>query len=133
MHTRSKWFAGFWLVLALAALGASKREGPYEVRCQWDVMVPMRDGVRLATDVYLPARAGKPLDERLPTILMRLPYNKRATEKPHRDGLYFASHGYAVVFQDTRGRYKSEGVWHMLVDEGPDGYDTAEWIARQPW
>ncbi len=121
------------VALVTAGLGAAKREGPYELAWRKDVMVPMRDGVRLAADVYLPARDGKPLAERLPTILMRLPYNKRATEKPHGEARYFATHGYAVVFQDTRGRYKSEGVWHMLVDEGRDGYDTAEWIARQPW
>jgi putative CocE/NonD family hydrolase len=121
------------VILVLASLGAARREGPYGLAWQKDVMVPMRDAVRLAADVYLPTLDDKPVTDRLPTILMRIPYNKRAGEKPHSDARYFASHGYAVVFQDTRGRYKSEGVWHMLADEGPDGYDTAEWIARQPW
>ena len=49
------------------------------------------------------------------------------------DGRYFAAHGYAVVFQDTRGRFRSEGVWHMLTDDGRDGVDTCAWIAKQPW
>ena len=121
-----------WLLFsATAALAAA--EGPYEVGVQRDVMVAMRDGVRLATDVYLPAKDGKPPAERLPTILMRTPYSKGPGDKGHGDALYFARHGYAVVFQDTRGRYKSEGVWHWLADDGPDGSDTAEWIARQGW
>ncbi len=92
-------------------------------------MVPMRDGVRLATDVYLPARNGQPVAGKWPTILMRTPYGKQN----EGDGRYFATHGYAVVFQDTRGRFRSEGVWHMLTDDGRDGVDTCAWIAKQPW
>ena len=92
-------------------------------------MVPMRDGVRLATDVYLPGRNGQPVAGKWPTILMRTPYGKRN----EGDGRYFAARGYAVVFQDTRGRFRSEGVWHMLTDDGRDGVDTCAWIAKQPW
>jgi uncharacterized protein len=98
-------------------------------------MVPMRDGVRLATNVYLPAGDTVLIGERRPTILVRTAYGKdndgaiRLSVNPS----YFASQGYAVVVQDTRGRYRSEGVWHMLTDDGPDGYDTAEWIGRQAW
>lgn len=114
------------LVLAPAfAAGAS-----YDVVRRDDVMVPMRDGVRLATDVYLPAQGGQPLAEKWPTILMRTPYGKMDY---HADGQYFAAHGYAVVFQDTRGRFHSEGVWHMLSDDGRDGVDTCAWIGKQPW
>lgn len=104
--------------------------GPYGVTVNKDIMVPMRDGVRLATDVYLPTEQGLVLEKELPTILMRLPYNKGDVNGV---GLYYASHGYSVVIQDTRGRYKSEGVWHMLTDDGEDGYDTAAWIEAQPW
>lgn len=93
-------------------------------------MVAMRDGVRLATDLYLPVRDGKLASGKWPTILMRSPYNKAEDES---DGRYFAAHGYACVFQDTRGRYHSEGAWHMLTDDGPDGVDTCHWIVRQPW
>lgn len=95
-----------------------------------DVMVPMRDGVRLATDIYLPARNHVPIPGRYPTILQRTPYGKRRWADV---GPYFASHGYAVVQQDTRGRFNSEGTWRMLVDDGRDGQDACNWIARQPW
>jgi putative CocE/NonD family hydrolase len=95
-----------------------------------DLMVAMRDGTRLATDVYLPARDGQPADERLPVILTRTPYGKSGARN---FGQYFARHGYVFVAQDTRGRYASEGVWHWLTDDGRDGADCAAWIARQPW
>jgi len=95
-----------------------------------DVMVPMRDGVRLATDIYRPLVDGEATREPHCVILTRLPYNKDGAKTI---GRYFASHGYVVVAQDTRGRYKSEGVWQMLVDDGPDGVDCAAWIGRQPW
>src|SRR5437660_1401304 len=46
---------------------------------------------------------------------------------------YSATHGYVFAAQDTRGRYKSDGVWHMLTDDGPDGVDICAWLAKQPW
>jgi len=95
-----------------------------------NVMVPMRDGVQLATDIYRPAVDGKAVEEKLPVILTRTPYNKRGGKKA---GEYFAQNGYVVVAQDTRGRYQSEGVWHMLTDDGRDGADCAAWIGKQPW
>ncbi len=114
-----------------------------EVTVRRDLMVPMRDGVRLATDVYLPAGYGTAVP--LPALLTRTPYSKDAAgvtattpgQRP-RTGVqamsrYFASHGYAVVVQDVRGRYKSEGVWRMLHDDGPDGVDTCAWIGKQAW
>ena len=121
-----------WLVLLLPLVGHAQ-DGPYQVELQHNVMVPMRDGVRLATDVYLPTRDGQVLTERLPAILMRTPYGKGSGDNGNADGHYFARWGYAVVFQDTRGRYDSEGTWHMLLDDGPDGFDTAAWIAQQSW
>ena len=116
--------------LVLGSQGAWAREAEYEVAVENDVMVPMRDGVRLATDVYLPSRNGEPIEGRLPTILTRTPYNKDGSRG---SGQFYAARGYAFVAQDTRGRYKSEGVWHMLTDDGPDGVDAAAWIGRQPW
>jgi putative CocE/NonD family hydrolase len=123
-------------------VAASKTEkksnaGPYDVRTEIDVMVPMRDGVKLATDLYFPlghknnGPEAKPLPERLPVLLIRTPYGKGAGKSG--DGRYFASHGYAVVVQDTRGRYGSGGVWRWLSDDGPDGFDCCEWIVKQPW
>ncbi len=125
-----------WLVavtcLALLPLEiATGGDGPFAVEAAVDVMVPMRDGVRLATDVYRPTHDGKPLADPRPIVLIRTPYNKGNGES--REAKYFASHGYVTVVQDTRGRYRSEGVWHWMTDDGPDGFDCAAWIAAQPW
>src|SRR5215475_6185204 len=68
-----------------------------------NVLVPMRDGVRLATDVYLPARGGRPLDGARPVLLHRTPYNKTETETLLGHGRWFAARGYVVVDQDCRG------------------------------
>jgi len=117
-------------LVALLPAVSTAENGPYDVVVERDVMVAMRDGVRLATDLHFPARNGARIDGKLPAILRRTPYDKETAQNVAQ---YFASHGYAVVFQDTRGRFKSEGVWHMLNDDGGDGFDCTEWIARQPW
>jgi putative CocE/NonD family hydrolase len=96
-----------------------------------DVMVPMRDGTRLATDIYLPAQGGAPLAGKFPSVLTRTPYGKSggadATAK------MFVPYGYALVIQDVRGRYKSEGHWFPIRDDPNDGFDTAAWIGAQAW
>lgn len=97
-----------------------------DIQVEKNVMVPMRDGVKLATDIYLPAVNA----EKLPVILTRLPYNKDGAKS---FGEYFASQGYAFVAQDTRGRYASEGTWHFMTDDGRDGTDCAAWIGKQAW
>ncbi len=103
-----------------------------------DLMVPMRDGTRLATDVYLPARDGASAPGRWPTLLGRTSYDKEADWLwVNPVAKYFVPRGYAVVLQDLRGRHRSEGrgqYFHVVnPHEGPDGYDTVEWIAAQPW
>jgi putative CocE/NonD family hydrolase len=98
-----------------------------------DAMVPMRDGVRLATDIYLPAKDGMALAGKFPTILDRTPYDKVPRAPLANDPEYFARRGYAFVFQDSRGHGNSEGEFSIYVDEGKDGYDTVEWIAKQDW
>jgi len=103
---------------------------PANVVVQTNIMVAMRDGVELATDIYLPAKDGQPIAEKLPVILTRTPYNKDGAKK---HGEYFAQHGYVFVAQDTRGRYKSKGTWHWMTDDGRDGADCAKWIGRQSW
>jgi len=123
-----------WLPLLLAASFSVQAfaddRADFEVEIQSDIMVPVRDGTRLATDVYRPARDGQPVAERFPVILTRTPYNKNGNRSA---GKYYAARGYVFVAQDTRGRYLSEGVWHWLTDDGPDGADAARWIAEQPW
>ena len=110
---------------------AAAADSPFGVDAAVDVMVPMRDGVQLATDVYRPTRDGKLLDDRRPVVLIRTPYGKG--NGGSGEGKYFASHGYVAVVQDTRGRYRSQGVWHWMTDDGPDGFDCAAWIAAQSW
>ncbi len=88
--------------------------------------VAMRDDVRLDTNVFYPFGNG-----RFPAILIRTPYGKGADLPASYQS--FINHGYAVVMQDVRGRYASGGVFNVLNQEGPDGYDTLDWIAAQPW
>ena len=95
-----------------------------------DVMASMRDGVRLACDIYLPAHDGEFVGGSYPAILERTPYDK--TQRVDI-GRYFARNGYVFVAQDVRGRFQSEGEWYAFAHEAPDGYDTVEWIAAQPW
>ena len=97
------------------------------IRIEGHVAVPMRDGVKLYADVYRPRREGH-----FPTLITRTPYGVQ------RDGMHeavirFAQHGYAVVVQDTRGRYESEGAWDPFRNEANDGFDTVEWAAGQAW
>jgi predicted acyl esterase len=98
----------------------------------FEVMVRMRDGVRLATDVHLPdgdeGRAPGPV------ILTRLPYDKNGkyTFLPEI-AAYFNRYGYRVVVQDVRGKFRSEGETLLFVNEASDGYDTIDWIVQQPW
>ncbi|MFE1987867.1 CocE/NonD family hydrolase [Streptomyces mirabilis] len=94
--------------------------------------VRMRDGVRLATDVYLPD--GEPTDEPGPTILVRLPYDKSGTyASMPLIARYLTGRGYRVVVQDVRGKFRSEGETLLFVNEVHDGYDTIEWITHQSW
>ena len=106
-------------------------EPPVSVIVTTDVMIPMRDGTKLATDLYRPSQGGAAVAGRLPALLMRTPYDK--SERAASFAQYFASRGYVVVIQDVRARYKSEGHWRPLYDDGRDGYDTADWIGHQPW
>ena len=107
-------------------------KGPYQIVIWEDVMTPMRDGVRLAADVYRPALEGAPVVDPLPVLLERTPYGKQEPDRMNR-ARFFARHGYVVVIQDCRGCYASEGALYFLRDEAFDGYDTVEWTASQPW
>jgi putative CocE/NonD family hydrolase len=95
-----------------------------------DMNVPMRDGTLLRADLY---RIDSP--EKLPVLLNRTPYNKAlpSISLMTLDPFRAAAAGYNVVFQDCRGRFASEGTFTCFEDEAEDGYDTIEWVARQPW
>jgi predicted acyl esterase len=103
--------AALWFGAAL--LSAS----PATVEKLLHVRAPMRDGIHLDTNVFHPAGSA-----RFPVILIRTPYGKGADFPPGYTS--FVEHGYAVVLQDVRGRYGSEGVFDALNQEGPDGYDS---------
>ena len=115
------------LLLALGGLAPAQVFDSYAVST---VMVPMRDGVKLATDIYLPARGGAAVGDRFPVLVYRSPYNKRGQRT---ESAFFAQRGYAVVAQDCRGRYASQGEFTPYASEGRDGYDTIEWAAAQAW
>lgn len=93
---------------------------------QLGLVIPMRDGIRLAADLYLPRAGG-----RWSTVLIRTPYNRKSGAL----GTYrfFNSRGYAVLMEDVRGRYASQGVFGPTEQEGPDSSDTMNWISEQPW
>jgi len=99
----------------------------YGLRTLYDVPVPMRDGVRLSADVYLPDAAGP-----FPTILERTPYDNGDPQFVER-AVFYAARGYAFVISDCRGRFDSEGVFYAWHNEAADGFDTHEWIGAQPW
>jgi uncharacterized protein len=137
--------AGLCAAPAASASAASATAGSapaldvltYEVIVRRDVPVRMRDGVLLATDIYLPAppaKADQPA--RFPAILERTPYGKSQSGTRHAStevANFLASHGYAVVFQDCRGRGKSEGRYVKYLSDGLDGFDCCAWIVEQDW
>lgn len=110
-----------------------------------DVMIPMRDGVRLATDIYRPARDGVAAHDPLPVIFERTPYDKAGTPRTELSlrnpvsasreelAIRLVREGYVVIWQDCRGRYRSEGTFTKYLNEGEDGYDSMVWIEAQPW
>jgi predicted acyl esterase len=92
--------------------------------------IPMRDGAKLATDIYLPGQD----QEKRPCVLIRTPYGRT---RYNREFGGFSRGGYAIAIQDTRGRFDSEGKAMAFQSDGwgeqQDGYDTVEWLARQPF
>ena len=102
----------------------------YKVRLEPSHMVPMRDGVRLSTDLYFPEGASG----RLPVILIRTPYNKNGYRRDKSSTYIFAAQGYIVAVQDVRARYESEGREYIVsAADTQDGSDAIDWLAAQPW
>ena len=92
------------------------------------IAVPMRDGVILRGYLMLPPGAGP-----FPVIVYRTPYGVNRTVETSETFKKALARGYAIVAQDVRGRYESDGEFLAYQQEGRDGYDTIEWAARQPW
>lgn len=132
---RRTWLLLFLLLLSLCLVGgvtgspaAARQAQTQESQAnRLEEMVPMRDGVKLATDIYLPEGGGP-----WPVVLTRTPYNKEVLGRGAA-GTSWTSRGFAFVIQDCRGRFKSEGRYRPFMDDHYDGYDTIEWIARQKW
>src|SRR5258708_7202093 len=119
-----------------AAQMASLQKYPHAVVYR-NVMIPMRDGVLLATDIYLPSSdAATPVNGKFPLVVSRTPYSK---QRPGMDGragaealaVRAALTGFAIAIQDARGRYESEGEFRSMQDDGPDGWDTLEGRAER--
>jgi hypothetical protein len=116
-------------LLALAGCVAfAGSGGPQEFVKESGVAVPMRDGVKLRAEVWRPRGGGK-----WPTLVYRTPYGRLAAVRSYATFRKAVERGYAVVIQDVRGRYDSEGEYVAYQNEGGDGYDTIEWAATQPW
>ncbi|MCU1261653.1 MAG: X-Pro dipeptidyl-peptidase C-terminal domain protein [Bryobacterales bacterium] len=113
-------------LLLIALIAAWPQAASGVMVTQLHVLVPMRDGIHLAANIFRPGGTAA-----VPTILMRTPYGKGETATANNQA--FVDHGYAVVVQDVRGRYESQGTFSPLVQEPADGDDTINWIARQPW
>ncbi len=160
--TEPRWMSrrAFTKVMGLAAAGAAlpscsppvhgpdgmPLDGPYDSTLLDTAMVPMRDGVGLATDLHVPTRDGEILDGPWPVILERTPYGRNRPSRSERSlaepdqakdraevAEIFVRRGYVVVYQDVRGRYDSEGIYRKYLDDADDGYDTCAWILEQPW
>jgi hypothetical protein len=102
----------------------------FQVRLEENTMIPMRDGIKLATDLYFPAG----VESKLPVVLIRTPYNKARYRQAQRSAArQFAGQGYIVAVQDKRGRFASEGEYIVQGGDVKDGYDTVDWLAKQPW
>ena len=102
----------------------------YKVIREPNVMVPMRDGTRLATDVFRPDAPG-----RFPVLVNRGPYGKDIyIDNPDHSTWFFPKYGYVLLSQDCRARFGSEGEsYDPVFQEAQDGFDTVEWAARQAW
>ena len=114
------------VMLLLMRLCWGGSAGAADYLFQPNVMIPMRDGVQLAANIFLPENAGA-----VPCLLMRTPYGKG--DKSLHVGTQFASRGYAVLVQDCRGRGDSQGIWDPFVYDPKDGFDTQEWIGARDW
>lgn len=93
-----------------------------------EVTAEMRDGVKLAGNLYKPAGAGP-----FPCVVQRTPYGKDAMFASPAGAKKYTDGGYAYLVQDVRGKGRSEGFYQAFINDAFDGYDTVEWMAKQDW
>jgi putative CocE/NonD family hydrolase len=122
------WALVLILATSILMLGQDSANSKTHFVLEKNVSLPMRDGVVLRADIMRPAEGGK-----LPVLVYRTPYGKDAARQEYTTFQHAAERGYAVVIQDVRGRYHSDGDFRPYENEGRDGYDTIEWAASQPW
>lgn len=129
------WGAALMLGLMIPQSFAQKEEPKPEdiavVAGAEEYMAPMRDGVKLATNVFIP-KGPKAGEGPWPVIITRTPYGKDGKQFAVLNGRY-GPKGYVYVAQDCRGKFRSEGKYRPFEDDLLDGYDTVEWVAQQPW
>lgn len=119
-----------FVVLTLVAhIAVNAGDSRYDIHIEKSVMIPMRDGTLLSTDLYMP----EGLDENLPTILIRTVYNKNNTIGWNPVYKELVQRGYVIAIQDIRGRYESEGRYKVATGRREDGVDTVDWLIKQPW
>ena len=115
------------LALAVRAQEAPAAAGKKpEVELLWGAKIPMRDGAKLNATIYKPQAMTEPL----PVVFPPTPY---IADSYHDRAMYFARHGYVYALVDVRGRGNSQGQFEPFANEGRDGADVVEWLARQPW
>ena len=122
--------AGLALMILLGTVTASAQQKPAAeeptIDMQWAVKIPARDGVKLNATVFTPHGQ----KDALPVIFTFTPYiGDSYTDR----AVYFAKHGYVYALVDVRGRGNSGGEFEPFVNEGKDGYDVVEWLAKQPY
>jgi putative CocE/NonD family hydrolase len=125
MHLRNQHLALVAIVILPLAASFAHAADQYSVTYTRNIVVTMRDGVKLKADIYRPSAEG-----RFPVLLQRTPYNK---DNDVDFGFKAAGQGYVVIVEDVRGRYASEGEWYTFKNEPNDGYDTIEWAAALPF
>jgi uncharacterized protein len=126
-------YFGFFLTAFLISTASALAQNPTldelgKFTIERNVAMPTRDGVVLRADIIRPRSSGS-----YPTLVYRTPYGKHNAIREFSIFRKALDRGYALVLQDVRGRYASEGDFYAYLHEGKDGYDTIEWAAHQPW
>jgi uncharacterized protein len=119
-----------FLPLIFVSLLLAQSTEQYETIAAKNLMVPMRDGAHLATDIYEPSKNGVLASGKFPTLLIRTPYDRSRFDDY---AAIFVKRGYVFIVQSVRARYGSEGHFRFMRDDVADGFDTANWITSQPW